>query len=335
MSSVRILTVFSVYALCIAGCTVAQQKSVKTETKQVINTGKTVLNDSGNILDGETIYPEQVKKVIKKQNTKYGFNILFAETKDEFLKIVDASTISANPYGVFQYNPGHKYGFIFVKYNGIDYCICVDTIPTLSEYTKDLFLENGNLFIKFNGKKYRAIMFGENLQKAAKGCGYFTLGILKQLLKNNGKYLFEVIDTERKYGTGDKTKRDEAKKSCIRGVSFDVVKKTAFAPEIYKYAQTMSLQSNFDGRKVGNKQINFKTYRNFYSTQVKDKQMSTKIFQVAQKYKDFAGVGKNNVEKYKEKLFTIPDDASSVVAVRLLNTYKKYFGTIAIDMSNP
>lgn len=335
MSSVRILTVFSVYVLCVAGCTVAQQKSVKTETKQVINTDKTVLNDSGNILDGETIYPEQVKKVIKKQNKKYGFNILFAETKDEFLKIVDASTISANPYGVFQYNPGHKYGFIFVKYNGIDYCICVDTIPTLSEYTKDLFLENGNLFIKFNGKKYRAIMFGENLQKASKGCGYFTLGILKQLLKNDGKYLFEVIDIERKYGTGDKTKRDEAKKSCIRGVSFDVVKKTKFAPEIYKYAQTMSLQSNFDDRKVGNKQINFKTYRNFYSTQVKDKQMSTKIFQVAQKYKDFAGVGKNNVEKYKEQLFTIPDSSSDAPSVRLLNTYKKYFGTIAIDISNP
>jgi hypothetical protein len=172
-------------------------------------------------------------------------------------------------------------------------------------------------------------MFGENLQKASKGCGYFTLGILKQLLKNNGKYLFEVINTEAKYGTGDKTKRDEAKKSCIRGVSFDVIKKTAFAPEIYKYAQTMSLQNNFDGRKVGNKQIGFKTYRDFYSTTVKDKQMSTKIFQVAQKYKDFAGVGKNNVEKYKEKLFTLQDSTTSMAAIRLLNTYKKYFSTFA------
>lgn len=335
MSSVRILTVFSVYVLCVAGCTVAQQKSVKTETKQVINTDKTVLNDSGNILDGETIYPDQVRSVIKKQNAKYGFNILFAETKDEFLKIVSAIKETKYPRGVFQYNPGHKYGFIFVKYRNTDYCVCVDTIPTLSEYTKDLFVENGNLFIKFNGKKYRAIMFGENLQKASKGCGYFTLGILKQLLKNNGKYLFEVINTEAKYGTGDKTKRDEAKKSCIRGVSFDVVKKTKFAPEIYKYAQTMSLQSNFDDRKVGNKQINFKIYRNFYSTQVKDKQMSTKIFQVAQKYKDFSGVGKNNVEKYKEKLFTLPDSHTSMATIRLLNTYKKYFGTIAIDISNP
>ena len=93
----------------------------------------------------------------------------------------------------------------------------------------------------------------------------------------------------------------------------------------------MSLQSNFDDRKVGNKQINFKTYRNFYSTQVKDKQMSTKIFQVAQKYKDFAGVGKNNVEKYKEKLFTLPDDTISMAAIQSLNTYKKYFGTIPID----
>ena len=138
-----------------------------------------------------------------------------------------------------------------------------------------------------------------------------------------------MIDAERKYGTGDKTKRDEAKKSCIRGVSFDVVKKTTFAPEIYKYAQTMSLQSNFDDRKVGNKQINFKTYRNFYSTQVKNKQMSTKLFQVAQKYKDLAGVGKNNVEKYKEKLFTIPDSHTSMATIRLLNTYKKYFDTFA------
>lgn len=315
-------------------CTLTQQQPVKTETKRVIHTDQTVLNDSGNILDGETIYPEQVKKVIKKQNAKYGFNILFAETKDEFLKIVSAIKETKYPRGVFQYNTGHKYGFIFVKYNGIDYCVCVDTIPTLSEYTKNLFVENGNLFIKFNGKKYRAIMFGENLQKASKGCGYFTLGILKQLLKNNGKYLFEVINTEDKYGTGDKSKRDDVKKSCIRGVSFDVIKKTAFAPDIYKYAQTISLQSNFDDRKVGNKQINFKTYRNFYSTKVKDKQMSTKIFQVAQKYKDFAGVGKNNVEKYKEKLFTLQDDTISMTAIQSLNTYKKYFGDFSIKTTN-
>ena len=335
MSSVRILTVFFVYVLCVAGCTFAQQQQVKTETKQVIHADQTVLNDSGNILDGETIYLEQVKKVIARYNKKYNIDISFAENKQDFLDILGKKGISKFPYAIFQYNKNHKYGFIFVKYRNKDYCICVDTIPTLSEYTKDLFLENGNLFIKFNDKKYRAIMFGENLQKASKGCGYFTLSILKQLLRNNKKLLFEVIDTERKYGTGDKTKRDEAKKSCIRGVSFDVVKKTVFAPEIYKYAQTMSLQSNFDGRKVGNKQINFKTYRDFYSTQMKDKQMSTKIFQVAQKYKDFAGVGKNNVEKYKEKLFTIPDDATSMVAVRILNTYKKYFGTIAIDISNP
>ncbi|MBQ7536993.1 MAG: hypothetical protein IJT14_02615 [Rickettsiales bacterium] len=335
MSSVRILTVFFVYAICITGCIFTQQQPVKTEIKQTINTDRTVLNDSGNILDGETIYPEQVKKVIARYNKKYNIDISFAENKQDFLDILGKKGISKFPYAIFQYNKNHKYGFIFVKYRNTDYCVCVDTIPTLSEYTKDLFLENGNLFIKFNGRKYRAIMFGENLQKASKGCGYFTLGILKQLLKNNKRLLFEVIDTERKYGTGDKTKRDEAKKSCIRGVSFDVIKKTAFAPEIYKYAQTMSLQSNFDDRKVGNKQINFKIYRNFYSTQVKDKQMSTKIFQVAQKYKDLAGVGKNNVEKYKEKLFTLPDSTTSMAVVKLLNTYKKYFGTIAIDISNP
>ena len=119
MSSVRILTVFFVYAICITGCNLTQQ-SVKTETKQVINTDRTVLNDSGNILDGETIYPEQVKKVIARYNKKYNIDISFAENKQDFFDILGKKGISKFPYAIFQYNKNHKYGFIFVKYRNKD-----------------------------------------------------------------------------------------------------------------------------------------------------------------------------------------------------------------------
>ena len=161
--------------------------------------------------------------------------------------------ISSKPQAIFQYNQKHKYGFIFVKHNNEDYCICVDTIPSLSEYTKNLYFKNNNLYIDFNKKKYRVIMFGENLQKSQKGCGSFTLAFLKHLLKNNAKILFDVIDVESKYSTEDKKKRDVEKKSCIRGVKFDIIKKQSFAPDIYKYSQNVELQKEFDDRKLLNR----------------------------------------------------------------------------------
>ena len=250
-----------------------------------------IQNDKNDIFYGETLYPEQIKAVIKNYNNKYNVNIFFVETEKEFVDILDKTDISNTPKAFFQYNEGHKYGFIFVKYNGIDYCICVDTIPTLSNYTKKLIIKNNNLFIDFSGKKYQVIMFGENLQKAQKGCGSFTLAIFKQLLKNNGKYLFEVLDLYAKYGVEDKTKRDIEKKSCIRGVKFEYIKDAEFAPEIYKYSQNMSLQAEFDNRLVGNKQKQMKDYRmTFSKTKVdengKEKLFSTKVFQITQKYKD-------------------------------------------------
>ena len=70
-----------------------------------------------------------------------------------------------------------------MKYNGIDYCICVDTIPTLSNYTKKLIIENNNLFINFRSKKYQVMMFGENLQKAQKVVVVLPLPSLNSSLK--------------------------------------------------------------------------------------------------------------------------------------------------------
>ena len=164
-----------------------------------------IQNDKNDIFYGETLYPEQIKAVIKKYNQKYNINIFFAETDKDFLKFLDKMKISDNPKAIFKYNEGHKYGFIFLKYNGLDYCVCIDTIPTLSEYTNKLTTENGDLFIDWSGRRYKAMMFGENLQKAQKGCGSFTLAIFKQLLKNNAKYLFEALDVYSKYGTEDKS----------------------------------------------------------------------------------------------------------------------------------
>lgn len=250
-----------------------------------------IQNDKNDIFYGETLYPEQIKAVIKDYNNKYNINISFAENTEEFLNILKDIDFSKTPIAIFQYNEGHKYGFIFVKYNGIDYCICVDTIPTLSNYTKKLITKDNDLFIELNGKKYKVMMFGENLQKAQKGCGSFTLAILKQLLKNDAEYLFEALDLYIKYGVEDKTKRDIEKKSCIRGVKFEYIKDAEFAPEIYKYSQNMSLQAEFDDRLVGNKQKQMKEYRmTFGKIKVdengKAKLFSTKVFQITQKYKD-------------------------------------------------
>ena len=281
---------FTIFFVCLFGCmmcTVFYKYSYIGDGK----ISPTIQNDKNDIFYGETLYPEQIKAVIKNYNNKYNVNIFFVETEKEFVDILDKTDISNTPKAFFQYNEGHKYGFIFVKYNGIDYCICVDTIPTLSNYTKKLIVQDNKLFIELNGKKYQVIMFGENLQKAQKGCGSFTLAIFKQLLKNNGKYLFEVLDLYAKYGVEDKTKRDIEKKSCIRGVKFEYIKDAEFAPEIYKYSQNMSLQAEFDNRLVGNKQKQMKDYRmTFSKTKVdengKEKLFSTKVFQITQKHKD-------------------------------------------------
>lgn len=264
----------------------------KTVEKKIVPTPNVeIQNDKNDVLYGETIYPEQIKASIKHYNNKYNINIQYAENKNNFLQSLKKIKITNNPISFFQYNEGHKYGFIFVKYNNQDYCICVDTIPTLSEYTKDLKLENGNLYITFNDKKYRTIMFGENLQKSSKGCGSFTLVLLKHLLKNNAKMLFEIIDIEDKYSTEDKTKRDVNKKSCIRGINFEIIKKQDFAPEIYKYAQNIELQKEFDDKKIG-KDVLFKEYRDVFSTMQKNRKnqdikISTKLFDVTQKHKGF------------------------------------------------
>lgn len=281
---------FTIFFACLLGCMMC----AVFYKYSYIGDGKispTIQNDKNDIFYGETLYPEQIKAAIKDYNNKYNINIFFAETEKDFFDILDVIDVSSMPKAIFQYNEGHKYGFIFVKYNGIDYCICVDTIPTLSNYTKKLIIKNNNLFIDFSGKKYQVMMFGENLQKAQKGCGSFTLAIFKQLLKNDGKYLFEVLDLYAKYGVEDKTKRDIEKKSCIRGVKFEYIKDAEFAPEIYKYSQNMSLQAEFDSRLVGNKQKQMKDYRmTFSKTKVdengKEKLLSTKVFQITQKYKD-------------------------------------------------
>ena len=142
-----------------------------------------IQNDKNDIFYGETLYPEQIKAVIKNYDNKYNVNIFFVETEKEFVDILDKTDISNTQKAFFQYNEWHKYGFIFVKYNGIDYCICVDTIPTLSNYTKKLIIENNNLFINFRSKKYQVMMFGENLQKAQKVVVVLPLPSLNSSLK--------------------------------------------------------------------------------------------------------------------------------------------------------
>ena len=74
-------------------------------------------------------------------------------------------------------------------------------------------------------------------------------------------------------------------------MKFEYIKDAEFAPEIYKYSQNMSLQAEFDDRLVGNKQKQMKDYRmTFSKTKVdengKEKLLSTKVFQITQKYKD-------------------------------------------------
>ena len=281
---------FTIFFACLLGCMMC----AIFYKYSYIGDGKispTIQNDKNDIFYGETLYPEQIKAVIKNYNNKYNVNISFAENTEEFLNILKDIDFSKTPIAIFQYNEGHKYGFIFVKYNGIDYCICVDTIPTLSNYTKKLITKDNDLFIELNGKKYKVMMFGENLQKAQKGCGSFTLAILKQLLKNDAEYLFEALDLYIKYGVEDKTKRDIEKKSCIRGVKFEYIKDAEFAPEIYKYSQNMSLQAEFDNRLVGNRRRQMREYRKHFSKIIvdengKEKLLSTKVFQITQKYKD-------------------------------------------------
>ena len=312
-------------ALCFVFCLITFGCASNQNDKQQ---GIVVQNNTGNILDGETIYPEQVKAVIKHYNEKYKINISYVNGDDGLDGFLSNLQLSKKPQGVFQYNKGHKYGFIFVKYNNIDYCVIIDTIPHLSSYKNKLSVDNNKLYIKFdNGKKYRAIMFGENLQKANQGCGSFTLAILKQLLKFNALPLYEVIRMDAKYGTGDKLNRDKDKKSILRGTDFNIVKSSYFAPHIYKYAQTMSLQKEFDNVYFKNKKIMFNTYRNFYSTKYKDKQVSTKVFEITQKYKDMANQNDEHISNFKNVLFTFPKNEEEDLSIKGLQTYKRYFNT--------
>lgn len=321
----KLFNIINISILCLGICVVVNgcASDVKGTSDKVV-----IQNDTGNILDGETIYPDQVKAVIKHYNEKYKINISYVNGDDELNDFISDIQLTKKPQGVFQYNKGHKYGFVFVKYNNIDYCVIIDTIPHLSSYKNKLSVDNNKLYIKFdNGKKYRAIMFGENLQKANKGCGSFTLAILKQLLKFNALPLYEVIRMDAKYGTGDKLHRDKEKKSILRGTDFNIVKGSYFAPHIYKYAQTMSLQKEFDNVYFKNKKIMFNTYRNFYSTTYKDKQISTKVFEITQKYKDMANQNDGNMTEFKNILFTIPQNNAEEISVKGLQTYKRYFNT--------
>ena len=153
--------------------------------------------------------------------------------------------------------------------------------------------------------------------------------MLKQLLKNDAKYLFEALEIEAKFGTKDKTKRDDEKKTVIRGVDFDDIKKTSFAPDIYKYAQSMSLQQEFDDRKLKNGTIEFNIYKKFYSTVVKKNEkdiiLSTKIFKIAQSYKDNVNKNNNNIIKHKNISFTIPNNIEYMEQIKTLKTYNIAF----------
>ena len=203
--------------------------------------------------EGQSLSADEISNQINIYNKKYNININFAKDEDSFLEILKGLKVDATPKAIFQYSDGHKYGAIFVKHKNEKYCVFIDTIPTLSKYTKQIIYRKNNLYIRFNNTEYRVIMFGENLQKSQKGCGSFTLAFLKHLLKNNAKILFDVIDVESKYSTEDKKKRDVEKKSCIRGVKFDIIKKQSFAPDIYKYSQNVELQKEIDDRKLLNR----------------------------------------------------------------------------------
>ena len=292
--------------------TIIQKLSYNNKTISLV-----AQNDKGDIFYGETLYPDQIKASIEKYNHKHNIKILFAENKNVFLDTLKNNHLSSEPFAIYQYNTGHKYGFIFVRYNNINYCIAVDTIPNLSEYTKDIINEDGKIYIQFNGEKYKLIIFGENQQKAMKGCGSFTLVYLKHLLKNNAKLLYEVINLEAN-GTEDRTTRDSEKKSIIRGVKFEAIKHTSFAPIFYKFSQNYTLQGEFDNvklKKIKNNQeteILYKDYKDNYSLNVKredgkTKTISTKIFYITQKYKDLAlnktlGEEANLYQKYYQEV---------------------------------
>lgn len=274
-------------------------------TFQYINKPKaTIQNEKNDVLYGETLYPKQIKAVLAKYQTKYNIDVKFAETKKEFIDILNKTEITDKPFAIFQYNKGHKYGFIFVKYNQTNYCVCIDTIPSLSEYVKngEIREENGNWIVNFTGanKQYVGVMVGKNLQKAMKGCGSFTIAIIKQLLKNDAKYLVEVLQV---YEKNKLNASNDDKKSVVRGVEFNIVKETTFAPEIYKYAQNMNLQAEFDDKLVGNKQRKMSDYRKIFSAnrvnnKGENKVISTKVFQITQKYKDASLKEPVNMKKY-------------------------------------
>ena len=280
---------FRIIGFCIAFFSI----SIGIVLSQYLFKPKAVIqNNKNDVLYGETLYPKQIKAVLAKYKDKYNIDVKFAKTKKEFIDILNKTPITDKPFAIFQYNEGHKYGFIFVKYNQTNYCVCIDTIPSLSEYVKngEIKEENGYLIVHFKGTQtdYVGIMFGKNLQKAMKGCGSFTIAIIKQLLKNNATYLFELL---RIYEKNKPNTSNDDKKSIVRGIDFEIVKNTEFAPEIYKYAQNMSLQAEFDEKLVGNKQRKMNNYRKIFSankvnSQGENKVISTKVFQITQKYKD-------------------------------------------------
>ena len=264
----------------------------------------TIQNEKNDVLYGETLYPKQIKAVLAKYRTKYNIDVKFAKTKQDFIDILKNTPLTEKPFAIFQYNEGHKYGFIFVKYNQTNYCVCIDTIPSLSEYVKngEIREENSNWIVNFTGanKQYVGVMVGKNLQKAMKGCGSFTIAIIKQLLKNDATYLFEVLQV---YEKNKLNASNDDKKSIVRGVEFNIVKETTFAPEIYKYAQNMNLQAEFDDKLVGNKQRKMSDYRKMFSAnrvnnKGENKVISTKVFQITQKYKDAPLKEPVNMKKY-------------------------------------
>ena len=281
-----------------------------TLDRYVFRPKATIQNDKNDVLYGETLYPKQIKTVLAKYKDKYNIDVKFAKTKKEFINILNKTPIADKPFAIFQYNEGHKYGFIFVKYNQKNYCVCIDTIPSLSEYVKNSEIkeENGNWIVHFQGTKrdYVGVMFGKNLQKTMKGCGSFTIAILKQLLKNDATHLFELL---RIYEKNKLNASNDDKKSIVRGIDFEVIEATEFAPEIYKYAQNMNLQAEFDDKLIGNKQRKMSDYRKMFSANKinnkgENKVISTKVFQITQKYKDAPLSYPVNMNAYGSLLIT-------------------------------
>ena len=66
-------------ALCFVFCLITFGCASNQNDKQQ---GIVVQNNTGNILDGETIYPEQVKAAIKHYNEKYKVNISYVNGDD-------------------------------------------------------------------------------------------------------------------------------------------------------------------------------------------------------------------------------------------------------------